>query len=164
MVVTTNHCSSLCDPDIRCSVYRSQYSVRVALVAVRNSILAHIPMTLVRCNNRQATLAWPGWGPSGPARWLSGRRATAAWDPFPLRQRISLPRRSRVLRRTPIAEVKQTRLLSRVRLEFECVVILPGNVHAFRRAHYGGRRIGSALLPRGFVLRRIPLVRDILGS
>src|SRR5271156_5283282 len=74
---------------------------------------------------------------------------------FPFRDRISLQagRRTRWSRR---AEMEDARLLARVGFDLQRVVVLPGDMQAPGDTHEGRRAVGLALLPRGFVLGRVP--------
>ncbi len=56
--------------------------------------------------------------------------------------------------------MKNTRLLARVGIHAQGLVVLPGDVKVFRYAQDGRRAIGLALFSGGFILGGIPGVRD----
>src|SRR5580704_10159883 len=85
--------------------------------------------------------------------WIERRSeiSDAAGRPEPLSGGITLQCRSAAgsLRRT---EVEQASLRAGVRLDLQCVVVLPGDVQARGYAHQTSRAVSLALIARGFVL------------
>ena len=74
--------------------------------------------------------------------------------------RVPLPGGGRVGRHRR-AEPEQPRLLSRVGVQPQGVVVLPGDVHAQGHAHDGGRAVRPAQQARGFVPGRVPGLADL---
>ena len=62
-----------------------------------------------------------------------------------------------------VAEREQPGLHAVVGLELQRVVVLPGDVQARRPAHQAGRAVRLALFAGGFVLGRVPRLRDLLA-
>ena len=74
------------------------------------------------------------------------RRPPATPATFPVGNRISLQRR-RAAGRFPVAEMEEASLLAGVGIHPQRVVVLPGDVQAFRHAQQRRRAIGLALSP-----------------
>src|SRR5262245_41480479 len=115
------------------------------ILAVGHAVLAQVAWFHARRDDLEAAAAW--------------RRRAAAGDPaagdVPRRDRLTLPIRL-TGRRIRAAESQQSSLLTRVGLDLQRRVVLPGDVHASRHTHDVCDAVRPTLIAAFFVLRGIP--------
>ena len=131
--------------------------------AVRNAVLAEVSRTQTGRDDLHR--------PAGRQRRRSAacssghgaqKQRNVGARSVPLGDRRPLPGR-RALGRLPFTKVKQSRLHSGIRLDFQRHIVLPGDVQTPGDAHQSRGAVRPALLARRFVLRRIPRVGDPLA-
>src|SRR5262245_56304048 len=86
---------------------------------------------------------------------------TSAQKVFPIRYRVSLERGRSCRWLLPCTEQKTASLRAGFGIDFEDVVVFPADSDSPRHSHNRWSAVGSALLARGFVLRRIPSIGDL---